>query len=93
MPFMTSTIASVPITAEPTGADGRDIPTMTISTMRIALLAAIVAYGLSTTAKADVMKQLVPTGKLRVAAVAPAPSALSLHAGRGKALLRLYPQR
>jgi len=38
---------------------------------------ATVVFAVSATAKADVMKELVPTGKLRVAiAVAPAPSAL-----------------
>jgi len=37
----------------------------------------MLAYGIFLPAKADVMKVLVPTGKLRVAiAVAPAPSAL-----------------
>ena len=43
----------------------------------VGFAAVALAAGLPTTAKADVMKELVPTGKLRVAiAVAPAPSAL-----------------
>ena len=38
---------------------------------------AILAFGIAMPAKADLIKELIPTGKLRVAiAVAPAPSAL-----------------
>jgi polar amino acid transport system substrate-binding protein len=51
---------------------------MTIANrVSIGLVVAITACGPSMSAKADVMKELVPTGTLRVAiAVAPAPSAL-----------------
>jgi polar amino acid transport system substrate-binding protein len=43
----------------------------------VGLVVAMTAYGPSVSSRADVMKELVPTGKLRVAiAVAPAPSAL-----------------
>jgi polar amino acid transport system substrate-binding protein len=43
----------------------------------VGFAAVMLAGGLSATARADIMKELVPTGKLRVAiAVAPAPSAL-----------------
>ena len=38
---------------------------------------AILAFGIAMPAKADLIKELIPTGKLRVAiAIAPAPSAL-----------------
>src|SRR6185437_7898603 len=51
---------------------------MTIANrVSVGLVVAITACGPSMSAKADVMKELVPTGTLRVAiAVAPAPSAL-----------------
>jgi polar amino acid transport system substrate-binding protein len=49
---------------------------MTIAS-RVGALVAILVVGISMPAKADLVKELIPTGKLRVAiAVAPAPSAL-----------------
>ena len=49
---------------------------MTIAS-RVAALVAILVFGIAMSAKADLVKELIPTGKLRVAiAVAPAPSAL-----------------
>ena len=51
---------------------------MTIASRVGAFVAtAILAFGIAMPAKADLIKELIPTGKLRVAiAVAPAPSAL-----------------
>jgi polar amino acid transport system substrate-binding protein len=45
--------------------------------LSVGIVTVMLAGGLSATARADIMKELVPTGKLRVAiAVAPAPSAI-----------------
>ena len=51
---------------------------MTIaSRVGVSVATAILAFGIAMPAKADLVKELIPTGKLRVAiAIAPAPSAL-----------------
>ena len=51
---------------------------MTIASRVVALVAiTALAFGIAMPAKADLVRELIPTGKLRVAiAIAPAPSAL-----------------